>query len=686
MADAGPGTAATAEEDPGAAATAEVGPGTAATAAEGTLLWSPPDDAVETTEMGRFLRVANETRDVDASDYDDLWRWSVEDLDGFWSSVWDFFEVIAHEPYDEVLADPSMPAPRWFPGARLNYAEHVLRRRGDHTAVVARSDTREGTEELTADELADRVARAAAGLRRLGVAEGERVAAYLPNIPEALVGLLACASIGAVWSSCAPEFGTQSVVDRLRQIEPKVLLTIDGYRYGDRAVDRGAEVAEIRAALPGLESTVLLPYLRADVDHEAFPDVIGWEELTAEHEELTFAAVAFDHPLYILYSSGTTGIPKAIVHGHGGILLEHMKMLALHHDLTEDDRFFWFSTTGWMMWNYLVSGLLVGSSIVLFDGDPGHPDLMRLWDLAADTGITNFGVSAPFIMGCRKAGLTPGRDRDLSAITGVGSTGAPLPPEGFAWVYEEVGDDLILSSASGGTDVCTAFVAAAPLLPVYAGEISCRCLGAKVEAFDEQGRPVIGERGELVITAPMPSMPVSFWGDEDGSRYREAYFEHYPGVWRHGDWIRITERGTCVITGRSDATLNRGGVRMGTSEFYRAVEELEEVRDSLVVHIEDDEGGAGRLVLFVAVGDGTDLDDELRGRITSRLREQLSPRHVPDEIHAVRDVPRTLSGKKLEVPVKKLLTGADLEDVASEGALSNPESLDDYLRVAQADS
>ncbi len=652
----------------------------------GELLWSPPDDAVETTEMGRFLRYVRDHHGVGARDYHELWRWSVEDLEGCWTAVWDFFDVIAHEPYEQVLADPKMPAPSWFPGARLNYAEHALRRRGDRIAVVARSDTRPGTDELTSDELADRVARAAAGLRRLGVGEGDRVAAYLPNVPEALVGLLACASLGAIWSSCAPEFGTQSVVDRVRQIEPKVLLTVDGYRYGDKSVDRRAEVAEIRAALPGLESTVVLPYLRDEVDAAAFPDVVTWDELTSEREELTFAAVPFDHPLYILYSSGTTGIPKAIVHGHGGILLEHMKMLSLHHDLDDDDRFFWFSTTGWMMWNYLVSGLLVGSSIVLFDGDPGHPDLMRLWEMAAETGITNFGVSAPYIMGCRKEGLTPGRDLDLSAIDGVGSTGAPLPPEGFAWVYEEVGDDLILSSASGGTDVCTAFVAAAPLLPVYAGEISGRCLGAKVEAFDEQGRSVIGERGELVITEPMPSMPVSFWGDEDGSRYREAYFEHYPGVWRHGDWIRITERGTCIITGRSDATLNRGGVRMGTSEFYRAVEDLPEVRDSLVVHVDDDEGGAGRLVLFVALTDRTELDEELRATLSGRIRDQLSPRHVPDEIHAVRDVPRTLSGKKLEVPVKKLLAGAELEDVASEGALANPEALDDYLEIAGADT
>jgi acetoacetyl-CoA synthetase len=651
---------------------------------EGTVLWSPPEDAVQRTQMGAFLRHVRQSQGVAAADYDDLWRWSVDDLEGFWAAIWDHFDLRADTPYQTVLADRSMPGARWFPGATINYARHALRRDGDRVAVIAESDTRGDTRHLTYSELRARVAGLAAGLRRLGVRRGDRVAAYLPNIPEAVVGLLATASIGAVWSSCAPEFGTQSVVDRLRQIEPKVLLTIDGYRYGAKQVDRAGEVAEIRRALPGLERTVLLPYLHDRVDTSRFPDVVAWDDLVEEGAELRFEPVPFDHPLYVLYSSGTTGIPKAIVHGHGGILVEHAKVLALHHDLTDRDRFFWFSTTGWMMWNYLVSGLLTGASIVLFDGDPGHPDLTRLWRLAADTGITNFGVSAPFILNCRKAGLTPGKDFDLSALTAVGSTGAPLPVEGFAWVYEHVGRDVLLGSASGGTDVCTAFVGPAPLVPVYAGEISSRCLGAKVQAFDPGGNAVIGQRGELVITEPMPSMPVRFWGDEDGSRYRDAYFGTYPGVWRHGDWIRITERGTCVITGRSDATLNRGGVRMGTSEFYRVVEEFDEVRDSLVVHVGDPERGPGRLVLFVALAGGGELDRDLESRLVRRLRERLSPRHVPDEIHAVPDVPRTLSGKKLEVPVKRLFDGERLEDVASEGALANPESLGPYVRIAWA--
>jgi acetoacetyl-CoA synthetase len=645
---------------------------------EGTLLWSPPHDVWESSEVGRFHAHVSDNHGVSADSYTDLWRWSVEEIESFWAAVWDFFEIRAREPYDEVLRDQTMPGVSWFPGARLNYAEHVLRRDADRVAIVARSDTRAGAEELTFSDLRERVARCATGLQRLGVSRGDRVAAYIPNIPDAVVAMLASASIGAIWSSCAPEFGTESVIDRIRQIEPKVLLTIDGYRYGDRAFDRAREVAEIRDALPGLESTVLLPYLDPDPAGR-FPDAVLWDDLTAEEGDLRFAPVPFDHPLYILYSSGTTGIPKAIVHGHGGILLEHYKMLALHHDLTERDRFFWFSTTGWMMWNYLVSGLLTGASIVLFDGDPGHPDLNRLWRLAEETRITNFGVSAPFILGCRKAGLSPGKDFDLTAIRGIGSTGSPLPPEGFAWVYEEVSSDLLLGSASGGTDVCTAFVGPCPLVPVYAGEISCRCLGAKVESFDESGRPLVGKRGELVITEPMPSMPVGFWGDEDGSRYRAAYFDHIEGVWRHGDWIRITERGTCVITGRSDATLNRGGIRMGTSEFYRVVEDFEEVRDSLVIHLEDP---VDRLVLFVSLGEDANLDDDLRSRIAAALRERLSPRHVPDEIHAVPDVPRTLSGKKLEVPVKRLFTGDDLDDVAAEGALANPESLSAYVKLA----
>ena len=591
--------------------------------------------------MGKFASWVETTRGLRFAGYDELWQWSVDDLEGFWSAVWEYFDVTSSAPSTGVLSSTTMPGARWFDGAMLNYARHALRTDGDAVAVVSRSQTRPPAE-LTAGELRDQVARCRAGLQRLGVSGGDRVAAYLPNITETVVAFLATASLGAIWSSCAPEFGIRSVVDRFRQIEPKVLFAVDGYRYGDRAVSRADEMTAIRNALPTLRATVLVPYLDPSAPTPA--GALTWDELLAEPAALEFADVAFDHPLYILYSSGTTGLPKPIVHGHGGILLEHLMALALHLDLASGDRFFWFTTTGWMMWNYLVSGLLVGAALVCFDGDPAYPDLGQLWRMAADTETTYFGTSAPFLLSCRKAGIRPRDIADLARVRGVGSTGAPLPAEGFDWVYDSVTDDALLGSVSGGTDVCAAFVGMAPLLPVRAGEISCRYLGAKVEAFDESGRSVIGQQGELVLTAPMPSMPVGFWGDTDGSRYRAAYFDTYPGVWRHGDWITISESGSCVISGRSDATLNRGGVRVGTAEFYAVVEDLDDVADSLVVHLEDADGGPGELLLFVAPSPGAAVDEALRARIAAALRTSLSPRHVPDKIYAVPAVPRTLSG------------------------------------------
>jgi acetoacetyl-CoA synthetase len=605
----------------------------------------------------------------------------------FWQSVWDHFGVRSATPSGPALADARMPGTRWFPGASLSYAEHMLAmpgRAGADTVVVARSQTREPVD-LTADELRDAVARCRAGLLRLGVRRGDRVAAFLPNIPEALIAMLATASLGATWSSCAPEFGTRAVVDRFTQIEPAVLLVIDGYRYGDRVMDRAAEVAEIRAALPSVRATVVVPYLSAeDAAVAAVPGALAWSSLLAEPAPLAFDPVPFDHPLYILYSSGTTGLPKPIVHGHGGILLEHLKALALHTDLGPADRFCWFTTTGWMMWNYLVSGLAVGATVVLFDGNPAWPDLTTLWRLAAETRTSYLGASAPFLMACRAAGLTPGRDLDLGALRGVGSTGAPLAASGFRWVRDAVSDAIPLGSLSGGTDLCTGFLGPSPLVPVWAGEISCRMLGSRVEAFDEGGRPVVGRQGELVITAPMPSMPVGLWGDEDGTRLRAAYFDTWPGVWRHGDWLTITERGSCVITGRSDATLNRGGVRLGTAEFYSVVEALPEVADSVVVHLEDPDGGPGELLLFVALREGAVLDDGLRARIAAALREGLSPRHVPDAVHAVPVVPRTLSGKKLEVPVKRILQGLPPDVAASKDALADPGALAPFEALARA--
>jgi acetoacetyl-CoA synthetase len=651
------------------------------------VLWTPPADVLRRSRIGAYLDWLAAERGLrfgagePAAAYRELWEWSVTDLAGFWSSIWDHFEVISHSPPGEVLAGTEMPGARWFPGATLNYAEHVLRMPGRADAdpvVLGWSQTRPPVT-LTAARLREQVRRVAAGLRRLGVEPGDRVAAYAPNIPETLVLLLATASIGAVFSTCAPEFGTRSVTDRWRQIAPAVLVTVDGYRYGDKVVDRRVEVAGIRAALPSLRHTVLVPYLDPAADP---PDgALTWAELAAPTDEpARFVPVPFDHPLYVLYSSGTTGLPKPIVHGHGGILLEHLKMLALHHDLGPADRFFWFSTTGWMMWNYLVSAPAVGAAVVMFDGNPAHPDLGALWRLAGQAGMTYFGTSAPYLLACRKAGLVPRQAADLSLLRGLGSTGAPLPAEGFDWVYEAVSDRAQLHSLSGGTDVCTGFVGGVPLLPVWRGEISCRCLGARVEAYDAAGRPVVGELGELVVTAPMPSMPVGLWGDGSGERYREAYFSVFPGVWRHGDWITITERGSCVITGRSDATLNRGGVRLGTAEFYSVVEALPEVADSLVVHLSG--GGADELLLFVVLaGDGR-LDDALRARIAAELRTALSPRHVPDAVFEVPAVPRTLSGKKLEVPVKRILTGTPVDTAAAEGALANPESLAAFARLA----
>ena len=637
--------------------------------------------------MGRYLTWLETALGRRFETYDEAWRWSVDDPGAFWATVWRFFEVPGDGDPSAGLAEARMPGARWFPGTALNYAEAVLRlpgRAADDVVVVGRSQTR-GPVDLTAAELRDQVARCRAGLVALGVQRGDRVAAFLPNIPEALVALLATASLGATWSSCAPEFGTRAVIDRFGQIEPRVLLAVDGYRYGDRDIDRTDELAEIRAALPSLEATVVVPYLAAD-RAAAIPDALGWAELLEGEGPLEFERVPFDHPLWILYSSGTTGLPKPIVHGHGGILLEHLKALALHTDLGPADRFCWFTTTGWMMWNYLVSGLAVGSTVVTFDGNPAYPDLSTLWRVAAETRSTYFGASAPFIMACRKTGLEPGREvgLDLSALRGVGSTGAPLPTAGFEWVRDAVSPAVPLGSLSGGTDLCTGFLGPSPLVPVWAGEISCRMLGARVEAFDEAGQSVIGREGELVITAPMPSMPVGLWGDADGSRLRAAYFEPYPGVWRHGDWITITERGSCIISGRSDATLNRGGIRVGTAEYYGIVEALPEVADSLVVHLEDVGGGPGELLLFVVLRDGISLDDELRQRIAGELRGELSPRHVPDEIVAVPAVPRTLSGKKLEVPVKRILLGAPAESTASKDALADPRSLEPFEVIAAA--
>ena len=649
----------------------------------GDLLWEPSPQLIENSRLTEYLRWLQSERSLLFKTYEELWEWSVDDLEEFWRSIWDFFDVRADGNPSPALASREMPGASWFPGTSLNYAEHVFAGKDDaETAILHASELRE-LSELSWGELRAQVAAVAAGLRRLGVKRGDRVVAYLPNIPEAIVAFLATAGIGATWSSCSPDFGPASVIDRFAQIEPKVLFAVDGYRYGGKDFDRRDTVARLQEAMPTLARTVVLPYLDPEPDLGSLRDAMRWDELQAEGEgaELSFERVPFDHPLWVLYSSGTTGLPKAIVQGQGGILLEHLKKLHLHVDSHPGDRLFWFTTTGWMMWNFLVSGLLTKAAIVLYDGSPGYPDMNVLWDLAERAGVTMFGTSASYIAACMKDGVEPGAGRDLSNLKAVGSTGSPLSPEGFDWIYEHVGSDTWLFSTSGGTDLCTAFVGGVSLLPVYRGELQGRALGAAVEAWDEEGAAMIGEVGELVVTEPMPSMPLYLWGDEDGSRYRESYFEQYPGVWRHGDWIEITSRGTAVIYGRSDSTINRSGIRMGTSEIYRAVLSIDSIVDALVVDIPK-AGTEGWMPLFVVLRDGVELDAELTKEIARRVRERCSPRHVPDEVFQIAEVPRTLSGKVLEVPVKRILMGTPVEQAASRDSLANPTALDYFTAMA----
>jgi acetoacetyl-CoA synthetase len=631
------------------------------------IVWTPSPERIASATITRYREWLNETRGLALEGYHDLWQWSVDELEDFWASIWEFFAVEASEPYERVLTTHEMPGAEWFPGARLSYAEHVFRGHDDKDVAIRHASELRPLGEWTWGELRDRAGAVATTLREAGVEAGDRVAAYLPNIPETVAAFLGCASIGATWSSCAPEFGVRSVVDRFAQIEPKVLLAVDGYRYGGRDFDRSETIAALQRELPTVERTLVLPYLAGG----------EWELPPAA---LEFAQLPFDHPLWVLYSSGTTGLPKAIVHGQGGILLEHLKKLRLHVDAQAGDRLFWFTTTGWMMWNFLIGGLLSDASIVLFDGNPAHPDLGTLWDLADAAGITCFGTSAAYITTCQKEGVEPRAGRDLSRLDSVGSTGSPLAPEGFDWVRERLGEDVWLFSTSGGTDACTAFVGGVPTLPVYRGELQARALGTKVEAWSEDGRPLVGQVGELVITEPLPSMPLYLWGDEDGSRYRESYFSTFPGVWRHGDWIEITDRGTAIITGRSDATINRGGVRTGTSELYRSVLALDDVVDALVVDVP--RGDELWLTLFVVLRDGALLDDALQADIRRRIREDCSPRHVPDEVLAVPEIPRTLSGKILEVPVKRILMGAPPDTVASRDSLANPDALGYFEELA----
>ncbi|SDK90231.1 acetoacetyl-CoA synthetase [Glycomyces sambucus] len=630
----------------------------------GEVLWRPRPDAGETTTIGAFGRWLSGRTGTDLSAYRDLWRCSVDRPGLFWGGVWEYFGLGGPVPEDRVLPAASMPGASWFPDERLNYAQAVLAAPGmdaGDVAVLGYSDTRAPVE-WTLAELRSQVARLRAGLLAAGVGSGDRVAAWMPNVPETYALMLATASIGAVFSSCAPEFGARAVVDRLRQVEPAVLFVADGYRYGAKTIRRDREIAQVVAELDP-KTVVTFPYL-----DEGFGTGETWADFGRDGE-LAFAPVPFDHPLYILYSSGTTGLPKAIVHGHGGIAVEHAKMLGLHHDLGPGDRFFWYSTTGWMMWNYLASAPLVGAAVVAFDG---APDPEGLWRLAEESGATYFGTSAPFLMACRDRGVVPKEVADLSRLKGIGSTGAPLPPAGFDYVYESVSATAQLQSLSGGTDLCTGFIGGAPTVPVWRGELSCRCLGADVQSFDPNGRDGIGREGELVIASPMPSMPVGLWGDADRKRYKDTYFDRYPGIWRHGDWITVTDRGSAVISGRSDATLNRGGVRMGTAEFYSVVEAVPGVADSLVVHLDEED----RLLVFVEVTAA--FDDELEAAIRTAIRSELSPRHLPDEVVAVPKIPRTVTGKKIEVPVKRILQGVPVDQAVARGSLANPAALEAF--------
>jgi acetoacetyl-CoA synthetase len=656
---------------------------------DGDILWTPTDAQRDASTMHAFLARAEVVAGRPFGDDEAAWRWSVNEPEAFWALVGDWFQIPFRTPPNRILADARMPGARWFEGATLNYAEAVFARGTTDRPALLSASERRPLREISWAVLREDVAAAAAGLRRLGVGRGDRVAAIVPNIPEAVVGLLATASLGAIWTSCAPEFGAQSVVDRLRQIEPTVLIAVDGYTFGGRPFDRRDVVEAVRAELPGLTATVLLRDLDPDArladgawtDWSSFVDG-GRADIGGD--ALTFEAVPFDHPLWILFSSGTTGLPKAIVHGHGGVVLEHAKAVGLHLDVRPGDRLLWYSTTGWMMWNFLVGSLLVGGTPVLYDGSPNHPDLDTLWALADDAAVTHLGASAAFLMACRKAGIRPGEAHPLEHLRVVGSTGSPLPADGARWVYDAVGRDVRLDSLSGGTDVVSAFVGGSPLLSVRAGELSCRYLGARVEAFGEDGRPVpAGQTGELVITSPMPSMPVGFWNDPDGRRYRESYFERFPGVWRHGDWIRFAPSGGAVIEGRSDATLNRGGVRFGTSELYAVVDAIPEVADSLVIGIEGADGSYW-MPLFVAVREGATMDDAVRARIVTAIRSALSPRHVPDEIFQVPAIPRTLSGKKMELPVKRLLMGHPLDTVAAPGTTADPSALEAFAALGRA--
>lgn len=639
--------------------------------AEGTLLWTPDKDFVQSSNMLSFMRWLGERKGLRFEDYASLWKWSTDRLEEFWSSILEFMDVLYEGTAERVLPSRSMPARGWFKGLKLNYAENVFRHRNEKTPAIIAEDESGKRTVLSWTELERRVGSLSAMLRSWGVREGDRVAGYIPNVPEAVVAFLASVSIGAIWSGCSPDLGSKSVIDRFQQIRPKVLIAVNGYSYNGKVHRREEVVGQVVSSIDSIEKLVVIDSTGTGID---VPGAVLWEECIGSDAAPAYVRVPFEHPLWILYSSGTTGLPKPIVHGHGGIVLEHLKMLSLHTDLKAGDRFFWYTTTSWMMWNVVAGSLLAGATAVVYDGSASFPDIGRLWKLAADIGFTVFGTSASFVNACMKEGLVPMDMFDLTHLRSLAYTGSPLSPAGFKWIYDNVGKGLWVTSVSGGTDVCTAFLGGCPLLPVRAGELQCRELGAMLEAFSEDGKPLLNEVGELVVTAPLPSMPVFFWNDEGDKRYLDSYFAVFKGVWRHGDWVKLTNAGGAVIYGRSDSTLKRHGVRIGTSEIYRCVDDISEIADSLVIGV-DSKSGNYLIHLFVVLRDGATLDDKLASKVKLRIRSELSPRHVPDDIVQVKDIPRTLNGKKLEVPVKRILAGERVEDVVNLGSVANPDAL-----------